>query len=1409
MKQLSWINLPIFISSTFRDMNAERDLLVKEVFPELQEWCEQRHLRLFEIDLRWGITVEEAFSKRTVYTCLKGIDESRPFFLCFLGQRRGWVPDKSDISDETFGTYPGLSTRVPSHSVTEMEIEHALLEPMETIVNNDHFFPEPSKRVLFCLRDESYLPTVPDNVRSIYKDDSESWEAICAFRSRVRSGGFPCLDYSCRYDEHSGALTDFETDRELLRDVLLRRLKSLIQDEFPDRLPQQLSVSEEEDMRQRERIWDGESNYIPQEESLSRLREYVRGSDVSTLLVSAPSGVGKSTLISAFTRECLQAGLNIRTVFCGISDESADLYHVLESLLRDFSASFPPTLEQALDSLPHLLSGLGDEQPLILILDGINEADESGQLIRRLPAVLPENLKLILSCREGSLDEKLIQSAILSHTLIKYEMPATYQDDYKRRLIDSFLSGYLKSLDEQTIHQICLTKGSDNPLFLKVLLSELRISGRFDTLNEQIARYGDTAVQAFNELLRRMEADDEANAGCGSSKTFFALIAASRSGLSEDEAVKAASVMTGLSEAQLCGSFRICVRQQRAFLTRKNGAVNFLPESFRIAASEKYSEDLKRCHAVLCGIFSDELDHPAARRRACLELPYHLAGAGRTAQLQTLLTDWTWIDRKLRCCGLPSLLADYRLLPVRDKACALLEETLRLSSNAVSRDPGTLSFQLQARLRRYRSEERIDLLLADAESKGTDPGSYHLTPLRGLAQPGEEQCNFSVSAAAVTAVCKYGEMLAACAEDGTFVLYSPASGIEISRMHLGGTAPTALCSDGVRIFAGHEDGSLSLIIPETGYQERKELAHRKGITSLAISGNRLYSAGKDGRIRIWHAETLRGAGWKKLCGRCVCSVKETSGRLLYGGRGEAVVIRGKLLRRYALTKRGYVKALDAEGDHAAAVTFYPAVMFIDLKTGKVTRYNYTDPVLEDDRLDVPSYIQKGSYMRDICAAGPYFAAATPTDIALYPKEGAAKPEKLIHTVDPRCLMYEDGVIYVGTGQGRVIGQRLDSENREENGNPVLGVGIIGDKVASLNRHSMMLFDTKAQDQLARIYPLVGREYASLGVSKDTFYIGTVNYTIYSCRASDGEWSVWQNDHRIGIYIQSMPNWHITAFFGGHYREGSPCYLEQCGELHGLGTNITLSNFPGLINSAALSSDQRFLAIFAGEEKPRLYLADLENEKKCVQQELPGIEPISSLCWENRDEKDALLIGSVDGTVSRWLVSENGALRRSRFDHGPALFCGMAVLSLVSSDDALCCGLRGGGLVIFRSGDPEPVYMADCDADVTFLDLFGGLLSAGCSNGSTVICSIHDGERPEEPVTLPSPSRSLPDRSGAEDKAKTGISIRERLEKENDKQTAGKKKVRQIRGSAGKKRAGECIDHAAPGTFHPPADPCSL
>ena len=37
-------------------MHAERDHLVRFVFPELKERCRKRHIQLIDVDLRWGVT---------------------------------------------------------------------------------------------------------------------------------------------------------------------------------------------------------------------------------------------------------------------------------------------------------------------------------------------------------------------------------------------------------------------------------------------------------------------------------------------------------------------------------------------------------------------------------------------------------------------------------------------------------------------------------------------------------------------------------------------------------------------------------------------------------------------------------------------------------------------------------------------------------------------------------------------------------------------------------------------------------------------------------------------------------------------------------------------------------------------------------------------------------------------------------------------------------------------------------------------------------------------------------------------------------------------------------------------------------------------------------------------------------
>jgi hypothetical protein len=106
---VTWKTVRVFISSTFRDMHAERDWLVKRAFPLLRQRLEPQRIHLADIDLRWGITREQADNDQVLGLCLQQIDECRPFFLGLLGERYGWTQ---------FCT---------GKSLTELEILHGVL----------------------------------------------------------------------------------------------------------------------------------------------------------------------------------------------------------------------------------------------------------------------------------------------------------------------------------------------------------------------------------------------------------------------------------------------------------------------------------------------------------------------------------------------------------------------------------------------------------------------------------------------------------------------------------------------------------------------------------------------------------------------------------------------------------------------------------------------------------------------------------------------------------------------------------------------------------------------------------------------------------------------------------------------------------------------------------------------------------------------------------------------------------------------------------------------------------------------------------------------------------------------------------------------------------------------------------
>ena len=58
----NWRTVRLFISSTFRDMHAERDYLVKVVFPDLRERIERHRIYLDDI----GISLPKQLGRRTL-----------------------------------------------------------------------------------------------------------------------------------------------------------------------------------------------------------------------------------------------------------------------------------------------------------------------------------------------------------------------------------------------------------------------------------------------------------------------------------------------------------------------------------------------------------------------------------------------------------------------------------------------------------------------------------------------------------------------------------------------------------------------------------------------------------------------------------------------------------------------------------------------------------------------------------------------------------------------------------------------------------------------------------------------------------------------------------------------------------------------------------------------------------------------------------------------------------------------------------------------------------------------------------------------------------------------------------------------------------------------------------------------
>ena len=65
--------LRVFISSTFTDTQAERNYMMREIYPEIREFCQEHGIDFNVIDLRWGIRDQATNDHMTTEICLSEI----------------------------------------------------------------------------------------------------------------------------------------------------------------------------------------------------------------------------------------------------------------------------------------------------------------------------------------------------------------------------------------------------------------------------------------------------------------------------------------------------------------------------------------------------------------------------------------------------------------------------------------------------------------------------------------------------------------------------------------------------------------------------------------------------------------------------------------------------------------------------------------------------------------------------------------------------------------------------------------------------------------------------------------------------------------------------------------------------------------------------------------------------------------------------------------------------------------------------------------------------------------------------------------------------------------------------------------------------------------------------------------
>ena len=623
----SWQTIRVFISSTFLDMQAERDHLVRFVFPRMREHLLQRRIHLVDVDLRWGVTSEQDASE----VCREIITECRPRFLCMLGGRYGTIPKGNDIS------------------ITEDEVHFGV-------------FDSPHKRIyaLFYFRSGVVTEMMDKSYPGSFREPRYSKKAVnlARLKRNIRKTNYKPFLYHPHWDADEGRLLELKTFGDRVEYDIL----ATIDDEFGIQQPAKLNEFTEEKAAMETFIEERNERFVlgSRQEVLEQLLAHAQATDGNgyVCLVGAP-GSGKSALLAHLSQQSI---LNYQPLtlliphFVGVSSGSTSIYRTLRRLCYELkagcsaiTAKIPDDPEKLRVAFLDFLRQACPRKRVVILLDGVNQFEAVSYIdgFNWLPKELPANARAIISAFPGPALEELNRRVKPRMVFLEPLKPTDGE-----KIIEQFRRHYHKKFAPDQRIMLLAKTDAGMPLYLLTALEELRTQGTYEEITQCITQLPHTTQELFTWILERLEKDsgfrDTVGQRVGNKlvSRFASLLSTSRYGLSQHE------IADLIDPGDPRGNIAALLHLLRPYLQRRGELLNFYHAQFDTAAKEAYLktyEQIQAAHKQLADYFFDQpstmVSHTGLMPnfRKVYETPYHLEQRKEWERLYMLLSDHSFI----------------------------------------------------------------------------------------------------------------------------------------------------------------------------------------------------------------------------------------------------------------------------------------------------------------------------------------------------------------------------------------------------------------------------------------------------------------------------------------------------------------------------------------------------------------------------------------------------------------------------------------------------------------------------------------------------------------------------------------------------------------------------------------------